>query len=76
MMHNDFTVLATAFGATGTGVTYWLTQINPYLAFISGILTIVFMSMGIYKRLTQKPTSPEKQKRKRTSKKEIRRPYL
>ena len=53
-MNNDFTFLATAFGATGTGVTYWLTQINPYLAFVSGILTIIFMSLDIYRRLKDK----------------------
>lgn len=53
-MNNDFGVLATSIGATGTGVTYWLTQINPYLAFVSGILTIIFMSLGIYKRLKDK----------------------
>lgn len=76
-MSNDFTVLATAFGATGTGVTYWLTQVNPYLAFVSGILTIIFMSMGIYKRIKENQAQTRNsQKRKRTTKKEIRRPYL
>jgi hypothetical protein len=39
----------TALGTTGTGATYWLTQINPWLAFISGILTIFFMSWSLIK---------------------------
>ena len=36
-----------ALGATGSGATWWLTQINPYLAFASGILTITFMSWSL-----------------------------
>lgn len=46
--------IATATGVAGTGTTFWLIEINPYLAFVSGILTIVFMSIGIYQRLTKK----------------------
>lgn len=47
----DFSAVVTvsAAGATGSGATYWLNQINPWLAFVSGILTIIFMSAGLWK---------------------------
>jgi hypothetical protein len=45
---NLTTASVSIIGAAGTGTTYWLNQINPWLAFISGILTIVFMSCGIF----------------------------
>jgi hypothetical protein len=45
-------ILATSTaGVAGSGATWWLNQINPWLAFVSGILTIAFMSIGIYKAL-------------------------
>jgi ABC-type nickel/cobalt efflux system permease component RcnA len=46
----------TALGTTGTGTTYWLTQINPWLAFGSGILTIFFMSWSLFRMW--KPKKP------------------
>lgn len=48
---NDYGSLATitAAGATGSGATYWLNQVNPWLAFVSGLLTITFMSVGLWK---------------------------
>ena len=36
-------------GTSGTGATYWLTQINPWLAFFSGILTMAFMTFSLKK---------------------------
>ena len=53
MNPDNFTNLAsiTAAGATGSGATWWLSEVNPWLAFVSGILTIVFMSMSIFKLL-------------------------
>tara|TARA_R110000824_G_scaffold39501_1_gene119430 strand:- start:225 stop:386 length:162 start_codon:yes stop_codon:yes gene_type:complete len=51
-MDNVQNLLATTTaGVAGSGATYWLNQINPWLAFISGVLTITFMSIGIYKSI-------------------------
>ena len=55
-MSENFASLATigTAGAAGSGATYWLNQINPWLAFASGVLTIVFLSISIYKSLRKK----------------------
>ena len=45
------TIAQSTTGAAGTGATVWLMEVNPWLAFVSGILTIIFMSLGIYQRL-------------------------
>ena len=47
-------VAVTAAGASGSGATYWLNQINPWLAFVSGILTILFMGAGLWKMYRSK----------------------
>ena len=51
MNGSDINALATitAAGATGSGATYWLNTINPWLAFFSGILTITFMLASLWK---------------------------
>jgi hypothetical protein len=55
-MEPDFGSIAsiTAAGATGSGATWWLQQVNPWLAFVSGILTILFMSCGLWKMFRKK----------------------
>jgi hypothetical protein len=55
-MSENFATLATigTAGAAGSGATYWLNQINPWLAFTSGVLTVVFLSISIYKSLRKK----------------------
>ena len=34
---------------TGTGGTFVLTDLNPYLAFMCGILTLIHISLSLYK---------------------------
>ena len=38
-------------GIGGTGITVFFIEVNPYLAFTSGVLTIIFLTIGIYQRI-------------------------
>lgn len=38
-----------ALAITGTGGTFVLTDLNPYLAFTCGILTLIHISVSLYK---------------------------
>tara|TARA_Y100001973_G_C5200912_1_gene337567 strand:- start:1670 stop:1843 length:174 start_codon:yes stop_codon:yes gene_type:complete len=48
---NGITTLAV--GTSGTAGTAWLAEVNPWLAFVSGILTICFMGLQIHKHFKQ-----------------------
>ena len=45
----DQTMKDAFFAVTGTGGTFVLTDMNPYLAFACGILTLVHISLSLHK---------------------------
>jgi hypothetical protein len=45
------TLAQSTTGIAGTGATVWLMEVNPWLAFISGILTITLTSIALYQKL-------------------------
>ena len=46
---------------TGTGGTFVLTDLNPWLGFACGVLTLVHVSTAIYRQWSRKNGEKEKQ---------------
>jgi hypothetical protein len=45
------TLAQSTTGIAGTSATFFLMEVNPWLAFVSGVLTIVLTSIAIYQKL-------------------------
>jgi len=54
--------------AAGTGGTFFLNEVNPILGFVCGVLTLVHVSIALY-RQNKRKTKPKKDK-------DHRRPFL
>tara|TARA_Y100000004_G_C8776258_1_gene352940 strand:- start:235 stop:393 length:159 start_codon:yes stop_codon:yes gene_type:complete len=52
-MDNNFMANSIA-AATGTGGTFFLHDVNPVLGFVCGILTLIHISIALYKQNKKK----------------------